>query len=84
MEALYRYNKPGAWVAIFPDRIELTRGMLWAKKTHTILIGAVSGLSVLGFGGSILRIEAGGRYYDVEVGIGAASKIRERILSALP
>lgn len=81
---LFHYDKPGARVALYPDRLELTTGVLWAKKTHTILLRAVTGVSVMGTGGHTLRVEAGGRAYDVEVGVGAASKIRERILAVLP
>jgi hypothetical protein len=84
MAALFRYDKPGARVALFADRLELTRGMLWAKKSHVVLLRAITGVSVVGFAGSILRIETAGGFYDVEVGIGAAAKIRDRILNALP
>lgn len=81
--ALYRYDKPGARVAIYSDRLELTTGMLWAKRTHTVLLRAVTGISVFGVGGHTLRIETPGRSFDVEVGIGAASKLREKILEVM-
>lgn len=83
MEALYRYNKPGARVVIYSDRLELTTGVLWAKRTHTVLGSAITGISVLGFGGKTLRIQTAGRAYDLEVGVGAASRIRDEILGAL-
>lgn len=69
---------------MYANRLELTDGVLLTKKTHTILLGSLTGVSAVGFGGSVLRIEAGGVTYDVKVGIGAASKIRQRILDNLP
>ena len=80
---LHRYDKPGARIAIYADRLEMTTGVLWAKKTHIVPLRAVTGVSVAGVGGSTLRIETAGRAYDLAVGVGAAGKIREKIIEAL-
>jgi hypothetical protein len=80
----FRYDKPGARIAIYPDRLEMTTGFLWAKKTHVVPLRAVTGISVAGLGGKTLRIETAGRAYDLEVGVGVAAKIRQRIIEALP
>lgn len=77
---LFRYNKPGARLVAYHDRLELETGMLLSKKTHTIPWSAVSGYSVEGFGGSKLVIQTAGRRYQLDVGIGAANKIRRRLL----
>ena len=77
---LYRYDKPGARVVAYRDRLELETGMLLARKTHTVPWSAVTGYSVEGFGGSKLVIQTAGRRYQLDVGIGAASKIRRRLL----
>lgn len=79
----FRYDKAGAGVSLHADRLELTNGVLWKKKTHTIPLRAVIGVSVVGFGGSTLIIQTAGRSYAVAVGMGAAAKIRDRILEAL-
>src|SRR5687767_3747709 len=79
----FRYDKLGAGVVVFEDRLELTIGILWQKKTHTIPLHAVVGVSVEGLGGKTLIVETAGRSYAVAVGIGAAAKIRERILAAM-
>ena len=42
----FRYEKPGARIAIYPDRLEMTTGFLWAKKTHVVPLRAVIGVSV--------------------------------------
>lgn len=81
--ALYRYDKPGARVAIYADSVELTTGILWAKRTHVVLLRAVTGVSVFGLGGKTLRVQTAARAYDLEVGVGAASKIREHIMEAI-
>ena len=81
---LFHYDKPGARVAIFSNRLELTTGVLWSKKTYTVLLRAITAISVLGAGGHTLRVETSGGHVDVEVGIGAAAKIRQRILDVLP
>ena len=77
---LHRYDKPGARIAIYADRLEMTTGVLWAKKTHIVPLRAVTGVSVAGVGGSTLRIETAGRAYDLAVGVGAAGKIIEALL----
>ena len=79
----FRYDKPGARIAIYPDRLEMTTGVLWAKKTHVVPLWAVTGVSVAGLGGKTLTIETSGRAYALEVGVGAAAKIREKIVQAL-
>jgi hypothetical protein len=82
-EAIFKYDKPGARVTIFGNRLELTTGMLWAKRTHTVLLRSITAVSVIGAGGHTLRVQTAGGHYDVEVGIGAASKLRQRILDLL-
>ena len=81
---LFRYDKPGARIAIYADRLEMTTGVLWAKKSHTVPLRAVTGVSVAGLGGNTLRIETAGRAYDLGVGVGVAGKIRQKIIEALP
>ena len=81
---LFRYDKLGAKIAIYADRLEMTTGVLWAKKTHVVPLRAVTGVSVAGVGGSRLRIETAGRAYELAVGVGAAGKIRQKIIEALP
>lgn len=80
---LFRYDKPGARIAIYGDRLEMTTGVLWAKKTHVVPLRAVTGVSVAGVGGSTLRIETAGRAYKLDVGVGVAGKIRQKIIEAL-
>jgi hypothetical protein len=80
----FRYEKPGTRIAIYPDRLEMTTGFLWAKKTHVVPLRAVIGVSVTGLGGKTLTIETSGRAYALEVGVGVAAKIRQRIVEVLP
>jgi hypothetical protein len=80
----FRYDKPGATIAIYPDRLEMTTGFLWARKTHVVPLRAVTGVSVAGVGGSRLLVETAGRAYELAVGVGAAGKIRLKIVEALP
>ena len=79
----YRYDKPGACIAIFDDRLELTTGILWKKRVHSVPLGAVVGVSVIGLGGSTLVVQTSGGPYRLDVGVGAAAKIRDRILGAI-
>ena len=62
----------------------MTTGVLWAKKSHVVPLRAVTGVSVAGVGGSTLRVETAGRAYKLDVGVGAAAKIRQKIIEALP
>lgn len=80
---LFRYDKPGSRLVAYEDRLELTTGVLWRKKSHTLPRSAVTGLSVEGAGGSKLVIQTPGRRYELAVGIGAAEKIRTRLLTFL-
>jgi hypothetical protein len=80
---LFRYNKPGARIAIFSDRLEMTTGVLLGKKSHTVPLRAVTGVSVEGFGGSTLRVHTPGGSFALGVGVGVGEKIRQRILTAL-
>jgi hypothetical protein len=80
---LFRYDKPGARIAIYEDHLEMTTGMLWSKRVHTVPLSAVVGVSVEGVGGARLRIDTPGRAYVLPVGIGVAAKIRDRILEVL-
>jgi hypothetical protein len=82
-EEVFRYGKPGTHLVGFRDRLELTTGMLWAKKRHTVLYRFVTGLSVVGVGGSVLLIRTTGATYKVEAGIGAGAKARDSILEAM-
>jgi len=80
---LFRYDKPGAGVVLYPDRLEITTGALWKKQTHTVLLKSVTGVSVEGMGGHILRIDTAGASYRATVGVGVGNQLRERILDEL-
>ncbi len=57
--------------------------MLWKKKTHAVPLRAIVGDSVTGAGGHTLVVQTAGRAYALGVGVGAASKIRAKILDAM-
>jgi hypothetical protein len=80
---LFRYDKPGARLEAFEDRLELTTGVLLGKRKHMVPRDAVTGISVEGVGGSTLVIQTPGRRYELKVGIGAGEKIRLRLLPFL-
>lgn len=83
MTVHFSYDKPGARVRAYEDRLELITGVLLGKKTHVVPWSAVTGLSTEGFGGSKLIVTTTGRRYQLDVGVGAASKIRDRLLPFL-
>lgn len=81
---LRRYPKPGARVVLYANRLEVTTGILWNKRTHTIPLRAITSVSVQGLGGNLLMIGTAGGVIRVAVGVGAAENLRRAIVEALP
>jgi hypothetical protein len=78
-----RYSKPGTSLVLHSDRLELSTGLLRPSETHSIPFRTITGVFVEGALGHRLRIEAAGRTYRVDAGIGAAATLRRSILDAI-
>jgi hypothetical protein len=78
-----RYSKPGTSIVLYPDRLELTTGLLRASETHVVPLREIAGVSVEGALGYRLRIDTASRSYRVDAGIGAAARLRQAILEAM-